>query len=278
MIDRESNRVVQRKLAAAGHYKDAIDGQPGPNTLKSVQQALSARAAELPAGWDGWPAKRKLVACLQLFATDAGIDAGPVDGLWGPQTAFAADSLKFHDRTGKLPPNWRDGEVRPPPNPNRWPNQDQKVLDEFFGPHGVPNGRDADLIFVDCPWTLKLAWDKRQTTRRIRCNRGVAESLSRILARVNDTYGEKDIKALHLDFYGGCYAPRNMRGGSSLSTHSWGIALDWDPDANQLRWGRDRARLAKPEYDEWWKAWEDEGWLSLGRTKNFDWMHVQATG
>lgn len=59
-------------------------------------------------------------------------------------------------------------------------------------------------------------------------------------------------------------------------THAWGLAIDWDPAHNKLKWGRDRARLARPEYDTWWRLWEEEGWVSLGRTRNFDWMHVQA--
>jgi len=67
-----------------------------------------------------------------------------------------------------------------------------------------------------------------------------------------------------------------MRGGNSWSMHSWGIAIDFDASRNQLRWGREKAVLAKPVYDAWWKAWEDEGWVSLGQERNYDWMHVQA--
>ena len=84
-----------------------------------------------------------------------------------------------------------------------------------------------------------------------------------------------DIK-LRLDRWGGCLNVRKMRGGSSWSMHAWGIAIDFDPDRNQLKWGRDRAVFARPDYDAWWRCWEDEGWTSLGRTKNYDWMHVQA--
>jgi hypothetical protein len=67
-----------------------------------------------------------------------------------------------------------------------------------------------------------------------------------------------------------------MRGGTKWSTHSWGIAIDYDPERNRLNWGRDKASFAKPEYGDWWKIWEKEGWVSLGRTRNFDWMHIQA--
>ena len=89
---------------------------------------------------------------------------------------------------------------------------------------------------------------------------------------INDFNGSET----ELDIYGGCYAPRKKRGGSTWSTHAWAIALDFDPDRNQLNWGRDKASFARPEYDDWWDCWEAEGWVSLGRERNFDWMHVQA--
>jgi hypothetical protein len=58
--------------------------------------------------------------------------------------------------------------------------------------------------------------------------------------------------------------------------HAWGVAVDYDPEHNKFKWGWDRAAFARSEYDAWWKIWEDEGWTSLGRTRNFDWMHIQA--
>jgi hypothetical protein len=104
----------------------------------------------------------------------------------------------------------------------------------------------------------------------------VSESLERILHRVREEYGDEEIRRLRLNLYGGSYNVRRKRGGTSWSTHAWGIAMDWDPGNNKLKWGRDRATLAKPEYDTWWRIWEDEGWVSLGRESNYDWMHVQA--
>ena len=96
-----------------------------------------------------------------------------------------------------------------------------------------------------------------------------------VLERVQDHYGDQ-ISELGLDMWGGCYNKRKMRGGSRWSTHSWGIAIDWDPSRNQLKWKANQANFAKPEYDIWWKLWEDEGFTSLGRAKNYDYMHVQA--
>ncbi len=277
-MHRDIVRLLQKKLADAGLYTDDIDGDIGPNTGKAAHAALAAQSARPLPGWEGWGDRRKLIAFLQIQAQDAGIEAGKIDGQWGPQTDFAADSLMTLDRTGSLPPDWRDRELRPRPNPNRWPKETPDSLNEAFGPHGLPDGgRSPTMVIVDVPWSLKIAWDPRQKTRRIACNAKVADSLGRVLTRVHETYGDENLRALGLDLFGGCYNPRRKRGGSSMSTHAWAIALDWDPDANQLKWGRDRARMARAEYEDWWKAWEDEGWLSLGREKNFDWMHVQAT-
>ena len=89
-------------------------------------------------------------------------------------------------------------------------------------------------------------------------------------------YGPDGVRELRLDRYGGCFNPRKKRGGTSWSTHAWAIALDFDPERNRLQWGRERAAFARPEYHRWWELWEEEGWVSLGRVANFDWMHVQA--
>ncbi len=99
------------------------------------------------------------------------------------------------------------------------------------------------------------------------------EELLRMLV---EHYGIQEIQRLRLDLLGGCLNVRTMRGGRRYSLHSWGIAVDYDPERNRLKWGRDRASFAQPEYDPWWKLWEEEGWVSLGRHRNFDWMHIQA--
>ena len=118
--------------------------------------------------------------------------------------------------------------------------------------------------------------DTAAVTNRTRCNAKVKDSLERVLQQVLAHYGPDRIRELRLDLYGGGFAMRDKRGGTTMSTHAWGIAFDFDPDHNKLKWNRDRATLARPEYDAWWHCWEAEGWVSLGRTRNYDWMHVQA--
>jgi len=268
-------RLIQKRLADRGHYRGAIDGLRGPLTHAAVQAALQGRSGDLPAGWTRWSNKRKSIAYLQLSAHDEGIDAGAIDGWWGPQTEFAVDALEEKLETGREPFPWRD--VTPiEANPNDWPQETQSALTAFYGRHGEKDGFTPPLERVACPWTLKLAWNQNVTVSAISIHERCAESLARALERVHAEYGPDELARLGLDLYGGSYNPRRKRGGSSWSTHAWAIAIDWDPSHNKLRWGADRARMAGRDYLAWWEAWEAEGWVSLGRSRNFDWMHVQA--
>src|SRR5690606_26177551 len=131
----------------------------------------------------------------------------------------------------------------------------------------------TNLTSLELPYPMKLSFPPFTEVKKITCHKLVKDSLHRVLSRVKATYGTGEISRLRLDVFGGCFNDRPIRGGTRPSTHAWGIALDFDPDNNQLRWGRDRASFARPEYVRWWEIWEAEGWVSLGRARNFDWMH-----
>ena len=262
-------RVLQGLLKDEGYRIGKIDGIPGKKTRAGLMKALKKREEKLPADYPNWPGTRLETAYLQLCCHEHGIDAGAIDGYWGQVTDYAFSVLRELHETGSRPPLWRDIEPLDL-NPNDWPRQTSSAMTAFFGRPG------NNLVIIDVPYTHCLAWDQRKKTNRISCNRKVADSLLRVLGKVKSHYGLEGIDELGLDLYGGCYNDRNMRGGSRKSTHAWGIALDYNPSNNALEWGRDRAHFARPEYDKWWEFWEQEGWVSLGREKNFDWMHVQA--
>jgi hypothetical protein len=126
------------------------------------------------------------------------------------------------------------------------------------------------------PWNMVLAWDTKKIISSFSCHEKVHDSMLRCFQRIGDAYPDPQVRRqLGIDLWGGCLNVRQMRGGSSWSMHSWGIAIDFDPDRNQMYWGRDKARLAKSDCETFWKIWEEEGAVSLGRARNFDWMHVQ---
>jgi hypothetical protein len=262
-------RVVQQSLINEGFTPGDVDGKLGVNTHQAIMNALGKRSGELPADWQGWPNARKAIAYLQCLCQEHRIDVGAIDGYWGPQTDYAFDTLRQLLEKGEMPRPWRD-ETPLTANPNQWPQASEASLVAFYGAVGT-NQKTIVL-----PYPHRLSWDRRQIIHAFSCHARVRYSMLRVLTKVFDYYGIERIKELGLDSWGGCLNVRKMRGGTNWSMHAWGIAMDYDPDRNQLKWGRDRAAFAQPEYDPWWRCWEEEGWVSLGRTRNYDWMHVQA--
>jgi hypothetical protein len=150
-----------------------------------------------------------------------------------------------------------------------WPKQDYASMVKFFGPVGENQAK------VMSPYEMVLTWDRSAKVRFITCHEKVVAPLTRILVKTMDAYGGDQIRALGLNLFSGCLNVRKMRGGSSWSIHSWGAAVDIDDERNRLEWGKNKAQLAKPEYEEFWRIVESEGAVSLGRQKNYDWMHFQ---
>lgn len=137
----------------------------------------------------------------------------------------------------------------------------------FYGAPGTNH------TVLDLPYEMTY---EGKPVKRITINKKCADSAYAALSKIASEYNASDRKALGLSIYAGCYNNRPMRGGTQLSMHAYACAIDFDPARNQLKWGRDKARLAKPDCEPFWRAWEEQGWLSLGRARNFDWMHVQA--
>ena len=133
-------------------------------------------------------------------------------------------------------------------------------------------GNEAALVSITPAYQL---YYDGQPVKTIRVHNLIAEKVKRIFEKVLAAYGLEKIKALGLDQYSGSYNYRSTSTGSSLSMHAWGIALDFDAENNTYSMQKPNARLSGDEYAKWWEIWEDEGAVSLGRERNYDWMHVQ---
>jgi len=252
---------VQELLAEQGLYQGKVDGIAGPVTLTALDKIK---------GLDiDWSTRRKIIGFIQLKCFENEIDCGDIDGYWGPQTEHAYEQLLYQREHNVLPPSWRP-EERKLGNTNNWPVQYSREFYDFYGEKG------QHLKKLELPYQHKLSWNLNRRIRSFYCHKKVHDSLQNILTKVYDHYGHSEIKRLRLDQWGGCYNERAIRGGTKWSMHSWGIAVDYDPAHNKLKWGRDKADFARNEYNDWWSFWEEEGWVSLGRERNFDWMHVQA--
>lgn len=166
------------------------------------------------------------------------------DGFFGPKSVAA---LKKH--LTKLYPN-----------PHPFPKS--KDIEKFYGEPGEHNlvsinVEGLGVVYLGSP------------VKKIRCHKLVADSLLRIIKKLS----ESECKWI-LEKYVGVYEKRNMRNGTKLSTHCWGIAIDLDSLNNKNLWHwPDKATMPL----EVMEIFASEGWLSAAAFWGRDAMHFQAT-
>ena len=141
--------------------------------------------------------------------------------------------------------------------------------------YGQPNQQGSYLTTIQLPFPMRLAWDKKTTVNKMRVHKKVAQDFINVFNELLQVYGLAKIQELGIDLFGGCFAFRAMRGGSDYSRHSWGIAIDLDPERNQLKETSKTARFARPEYKDMIDIFYKHGFVNLGVEKNYDWMHFE---
>lgn len=146
---------------------------------------------------------------------------------------------------------------------------------EIIKKYGQP-GDTGNFTSIDLPYPMRIAWDTSVVVNKITVHKLEAARLRSIFVEILQVYGLEKIKALGIDLFGGCYNFRKMRGGNDWSTHSWAAAIDLDPARNPLKATSKTARFARPEYKPMIDIFYKHGWYSLGREKNYDYMHYQA--
>lgn len=272
-------KAIQQGLQELGLYTDEIDGDLGSNSLTAAAAYLLANDNRLPADYPDWSTKRRFVATLQLLSNDAGFDPGIIDGWLGTNTRNAA-TLYVRSLSGLDVFNVWDAEPIDV-NPNGWPSDKLAELEGFFG---KPRENDCSaieprLVKIDSPWRMPLDWNMSQSRSFFKVHELVAPSLERVLTAIEASYSKTEVEQLGLNRFSGDYVCRKITGGSRMSTHAYGIALDFYGSRNELRrttHDTPPPTLAHVDCQKFWEAFENEGWYSLGRSQNYDWMHVQA--
>ena len=151
----------------------------------------------------------------------------------------------------------------------RWPTQSEVRSGKSI--FGAP-GDESKLVSIRPPYPL--FYEGRQV-QSIRVHEKIAAHVESALAEVLEAYGIEEIKRLGLDQYSGSFNYRATSGGAALSMHAWGIALDFAAEKNGLKVSAPHASLSRPECERWWQIWESHGAVSLGRERDYDWMHIQ---
>ncbi len=270
------NQAIQFFLHNHKLYSGPIDGKIGPKSRESIDKLLKKEGVNT----DKWNNARKLLAAEQLLYKSQKIDIGKIDGLEGPMVNHAREVYN-----AKMVTTWRDlaeqinkitpvDPVRPIlPKVNGfiqnmgWPRQANCA--EYYG------GVGKNQVTCNVPFTMVLAWDTKQKLKSYSCHKLVKEPMERIWNRTLEHYGYDKIVDLRLHYFGGCLNVRKMRGGSAWSMHSWGIAVDIDPDRNAFKTTWKNAQMSKPPYKKFIEFWYDEGAINLGVERDYDAMHFQ---
>jgi hypothetical protein len=101
---------------------------------------------------------------------------------------------------------------------------------EYIGTDGQldPRWQPDFLAKASLPFPLRLAWDPSQVISRMTCHRRMTGVFYSVFASIQER-GLQD----RITSFGGCFAFRPQRTGSKLSAHSWGLAIDLNPETNQ---------------------------------------------
>jgi hypothetical protein len=134
---------------------------------------------------------------------------------------------------------------------------------------------DPDGKYGDAATTYKTPIDKLISTFKV--HEKEKSSIEKCYIDIKKEYGLEKIYELGLNTCSGTYCPRNIRGGNTYSMHSWGTAIDILAGLNGLKTKAPKAQFSKPEYKKFLEIMESNGWYSLGKQYDFDYMHFQTT-
>ena len=141
---------------------------------------------------------------------------------------------------------------------------------------GNADAKGKNMVQMNLPYPMRLAWDTHTSVTKITCHKKLVPAFTKVFNELLAHYGLAKIQELGIDLYGGCFNYRLMRGSKTrLSTHSWGTAIDLDPARNTLKETSKTARFARKEYKPMLDIFEANGFYSLGKHEDRDWMHWQ---
>ena len=127
--------------------------------------------------------------------------------------------------------------------------------------YGEPSASNKNLVLWDVPTELEIG----VIPKRIYCNKDLVIPLSKAFKALIDTGHVGELKT-----WDGCFNIRKKRGLSSMSLHSWGIAIDINAFENGLN--------QTPKLSAGFvKCFTDNGFDWGGTWKRKDGMHFELS-
>ena len=120
------------------------------------------------------------------------------------------------------------------------------------------------LTIITLPFPMNLSLGDQLATK-MKCHYLMAPIFTQVLTTIKNKNLQSKIKE-----YGGCYNFRVKRGNGNLSTHSWGISIDLNPNTNKMGTKGDMAPEVVTIFKEAGFIWGGD-W----KGKNCDPMHFQ---
>jgi hypothetical protein len=151
------------------------------------------------------------------------------------------------------------------------------TTEQLNAKYGLPNQTGKNyLTTIKLPFKMRVAWSRHEYISSFQCHKLIAAPLLSVFNDLLNHYDYAKLVELGIDLYGGCFNYRLMRDSNhTLSVHSWGVAIDLDPDRNLLKENHKTARFARPEYKPMIDIFYKHGFEGLGPEKDYDWMHFQ---
>jgi hypothetical protein len=125
--------------------------------------------------------------------------------------------------------------------------------------YGNPSPSNPHLVLWDVPAELEIG----VIPKRIYCNKDLVQPLGRAFKALIDTGKVNELKT-----WDGCFNIRKKRGLSSMSLHSWGIAIDVNAFENGLN-------VTPKLSQQFVKCFTDNGFDWGGTWQRKDGMHFQ---
>lgn len=128
-----------------------------------------------------------------------------------------------------------------------------------------PRWETDQLARASLPFTIPLSWDTTKQANSIYCHRKLTGIFPVIFAEIDRRGLRTKIRT-----FGGCFNFRAKRSSNKLSTHSWGIAVDINPETNDMGKAGDMSPAIIEVFESYGFTWGGR-WPSRGK----DPMHFQ---